>query len=283
MYDQIVDKKGTTMIDLKDKQKIARENGKKSQGPITPEGKHRSSQNSITHGLASKCVVLSNESEDLYTALLTSYQTEWQPATTSEQHLVTQMVNSYWRLRRIWTMETALFDSEMFDQKKAFEAAWSYHHPAMRLVDSLVTIRTNTPTTLDTLSRYEVRYQRAYNNSMNQLRKLRRDRNAPVVEFTAPTRPDRIPPDPQQPVAELTPATNWLTRLLAIVLAILNSVRFPKKKRNQPRNTPRRANEPITILELPVFNFHLPEIFAWLSILTKPGAGPAQPETPHAA
>ncbi|HUQ90366.1 MAG TPA: hypothetical protein VM120_01715, partial [Bryobacteraceae bacterium] len=186
------------MIDLKDKQDIARENGRKSQGPITPEGKQRSSQNSITHGLASKCVVLSNESEELYTTLLTSYQTEWQPATTSEQHLVTQMVNSYWRLRRIWAMETALFDSEMFDQKEKFEAAWSYHHPAMRLVDSLVTIRTNTPTTLDTLSRYEVRYQRSYNNSMNQLRKLRKDRNAPIVNFTSPTKPDRLP-DPEQP------------------------------------------------------------------------------------
>ncbi|HUS11703.1 MAG TPA: hypothetical protein VMZ30_14650, partial [Pyrinomonadaceae bacterium] len=67
------------MIDLTEKQNIARENGKKSQGPITPEGKQRSSRNSITHGLASKCVVISNESEDLYNLLLSSYQTEWQP------------------------------------------------------------------------------------------------------------------------------------------------------------------------------------------------------------
>ncbi|HUQ91540.1 MAG TPA: hypothetical protein VM120_07650 [Bryobacteraceae bacterium] len=270
------------MIDLKDKQNIARENGKKSQGPITPEGKQRSSQNSITHGLASKCVVLSNESEELYTTLLTSYQTEWQPATTSEQHLVTQMVNSYWRLRRIWAMETALFDSEMFDQKKAFEAAWSYHHPAMRLVDSLVTIRTNTPTTLDTLSRYEVRYQRSYNNSMNQLRKLRKDRNAPIVNFTSPTKPDRVPPDPEPANAE--PAASWLIRLLSIILSILTPLRLLKPRSKQTRNTrdtSPRTNEPTTLFECPVFNFHLPEFFAWLSILTKADAIPAAPDRPQ--
>ncbi|HUQ93440.1 MAG TPA: hypothetical protein VM120_17290 [Bryobacteraceae bacterium] len=262
------------MIDLTEKQDIARENGKKSKGPVTPEGKQRSSQNSITHGLASKCVVLSNESEELYTTLLTNYQTEWQPATTSEQHLVTQMVNSYWRLRRIWAMETALFDSEMFDQKEKFEAAWSYHHPAMRLVDSLVTIRTNTPTTLDTLSRYEVRYQRLYNNSMNQLRKLRRDRNAPMLEFTAPARPPQIPAGPGK--SDLPVASNWLTRLLAILISILTTFRPARKRPKQPRNTALRTNEPITTFELPVFNFHLPEIFAWLSKLTKPDpdAGP---------
>ncbi|HUQ93872.1 MAG TPA: hypothetical protein VM120_19485 [Bryobacteraceae bacterium] len=264
------------MIDLKDKQKIARENGKKSQGPITPEGKQRSSQNSITHGLASKCVVLSNESEEAYTSLLTSYQTEWQPATTSEQHLVTQMVNSYWRLRRIWAMETALFDSEMFDQKEKIQAAWSHQHPAMRLVDSLVTIRTNTPTTLDTLSRYEVRYQRSYNNSMNQLRKLRKDRNAPIVNFTTPTKPD-----PQPPHAETSAAANWLTRILAIILSILTTLKLPAPQRQQPRNTPPRTNEPTIIFEWPVFNFHLPEIFAWLSILTKADPDSPAPDGPH--
>ena len=33
------------------------------------------------------------------------------------------MVNSSWRLRRIWMYETCLLDSEMFIQSKDYEAA----------------------------------------------------------------------------------------------------------------------------------------------------------------
>ena len=58
---------------------IARENGAKSRGPITPEGKARSSVNSFKHGLTAKCVVLSNESEESYTELQQCFRNTWQP------------------------------------------------------------------------------------------------------------------------------------------------------------------------------------------------------------
>ncbi|MCZ2151104.1 MAG: hypothetical protein LC126_25430, partial [Bryobacterales bacterium] len=133
------------MSDLEKKQQIARENGKKSKGPITPEGKKRSSLNGITHGLASKCVVLANESQDAYDQLAAQYQREWNPASLTESHLLTAMVNSCWRLRRIWSMETALIDSEMFTQKEDFEAAWSHHHPAMRAMDAMTVVQAESP------------------------------------------------------------------------------------------------------------------------------------------
>ncbi|MCC6390695.1 MAG: hypothetical protein IT167_08835 [Bryobacterales bacterium] len=88
------------MSDLEKKQQISRENGRKSKGPITPEGKKRSSLNSVTHGLASKCVVLATESQEAYDDLAAKYQQEWQPVSVTETHLLTQMVNSCWRLRR---------------------------------------------------------------------------------------------------------------------------------------------------------------------------------------
>jgi len=161
------------MSDLEKKQQIARENGKKSKGPITPEGKKRSSLNGITHGLASKCVVLANESQEAYDNLLAAHRAEWQPASLTESNLVTAMANSYWRLCRIWSMETALFDSEMFTQKEDFEAAWSHHHPAMRAMDAMGSVDYMAPGTLDILHRYEVRYERFYRSSMDQLLKLR--------------------------------------------------------------------------------------------------------------
>ncbi|HUQ90594.1 MAG TPA: hypothetical protein VM120_02860 [Bryobacteraceae bacterium] len=274
------------MIYLKDKQEIARENGKKSRGPITPEGKRRSSLNSITHGLASKCVVLANESEEAYTALLTGYQNEWQPATQTEQHLVIQIANSYWRLRRIWSMETALLDSEMFTQKEDFEAAWSNHHPGMRLLDALSAVQICNPALLVTLSRYETRYQRTYKSSIEALRKMRRHRHAPEIEFSTTAAPDttrNLQPDPQPQPEPAAPTTlTWLTRFLAFILSLLSALRIAPSRAKQPRNKAPRTSEPTTILDQLIDNFHFPEIFLWTALLSPTPARPKPQPHPQA-
>jgi hypothetical protein len=51
----------------------ARANGALSRGPITPEGKARSSQNALQHGLFSTSVVLATEDPEAFSALLQDY------------------------------------------------------------------------------------------------------------------------------------------------------------------------------------------------------------------
>jgi len=257
------------MIDPEKQKQIARGNGAKSKGPVTPEGKQRSSLNGITHGLASKCVVLSNESQEAYEELAARYQREWQPASGTESDLLTEMVNSCWRLRRVWAIETALIDSEMFTQKNDFDAAWSHHHPAMRAMDAITVVLAESPMALETLHRYETRYHRLYRSSMDQLLKLRRLRHAPEI---APVLPLRAPDaESAAPVPEPDPGpaapVHWFSRFLAFLLALLGALRLSPITRKSPRIRQIRHNrqtEPAAAVESPFWTFYLPEFFTWI-------------------
>jgi hypothetical protein len=89
----------------------ARANGARSLGPITPEGKRRSSQNAIRHGLLARCIVMENESRASFDALLGQYLDRLQPADGVEFGFIEEMVAAYWRMRRAWAIETRLFEN----------------------------------------------------------------------------------------------------------------------------------------------------------------------------
>ena len=95
------------------KSTTARTNGAKSHGPVTPEGRARSSQNAIRHGLSAKSVVLSTESAEEFQLLLDSYLDQFRPRTPVETELVELMTAARWRLRRICGIETHLLGNEL--------------------------------------------------------------------------------------------------------------------------------------------------------------------------
>ena len=96
----------------------ARINGTKSNGPITAEGKAISSQNSLKHGLSSSRVVLPHESQEAYDRLEASFTNRFKPADEIEVELVQEMAAARWRLRRIQSMETALFKKAIQQQQE---------------------------------------------------------------------------------------------------------------------------------------------------------------------
>ena len=82
---------------------IARRNGARSRGPVTPEGKRRVGRN----GLLSRTVVLDSESSPRFRHLLGRLRREFQPHDTMETSLIESMAVAHWRHMRIWGAQKA--------------------------------------------------------------------------------------------------------------------------------------------------------------------------------
>jgi len=89
-----------------EKQKAAsRANGARSRGPKSPEGKARSAQNSIRHGLLARAVVLPGESREKFDSLLNVLNDDLRPQSAIEHLFVGKMAAAHWRQLRIWELE----------------------------------------------------------------------------------------------------------------------------------------------------------------------------------
>ena len=84
---------------------INRANAQRSTGPRTESGKLASSRNSFKHGLYSKQLVLPGEDPAELDALRDDLRREHQPATPTEEILVNELAEHYWRLRRMRKFE----------------------------------------------------------------------------------------------------------------------------------------------------------------------------------
>jgi hypothetical protein len=82
-----------------------RANAQHSTGPRTPAGKQRSSLNALRHGLTSASSVLPSEDPALFADHRRRFFDEYQPATPTEAQLVTELVDTSWRLNRIPLLE----------------------------------------------------------------------------------------------------------------------------------------------------------------------------------
>jgi hypothetical protein len=88
----------------------SRKNGAKSRGPKTAEGKARSAQNALKHGLrAEKYLVLPDEDPAELEALVAELIEELAPAGALERFLVGRIARAAWRLERAERTEVSLF------------------------------------------------------------------------------------------------------------------------------------------------------------------------------
>ena len=158
-------------------------NGAKSKGPVSPQGKARSSRNNTSHGLLARSVVLEEESEDRFLAFYQRMFDEFRPSTDSELAALETMAAARWRQLRSLSRKCA-FQRVALDRDIAFQD----HNtgPAVRAVDAFAA--PNAPHL--PLVRYEISFDREYARALNRLLELQRSKQ---TRSTRSFTPDSFP------------------------------------------------------------------------------------------
>src|ERR1700678_27132 len=174
----------------KERIESSRANGAKSRGPITPEGKLRSSRNATTHGLLADCVVLNAEDKEGFDDIVQTHRDRFQPADGVEDCIVEEMCISRWRLYRAWVMETRTLEDQIATEKGDITTAFNKvaASPGAAL-----------------LHRYQSRLQLMYQRSIRTLIMLRSierpNDDLPDIDLPIEPRPTAEDPSPPAPPA----------------------------------------------------------------------------------
>ncbi|MCC6367777.1 MAG: hypothetical protein IT165_29995, partial [Bryobacterales bacterium] len=189
----------------------------------------RSSQNALKHGLASRAVVLFNESHAEYDALLLEYRTLFKPMDQYEADRVTDIVNARWRIRRIQRFETAVIDLQLDETSPVLYEKFATIDITAVEAASFQDLVQNSRV-LDVIHNYESRYYRIVEKAERDLQRYRQTRSQRV---------SRQVKEPGRPSPSLSFWHRFLPTLLLSIL--LTSCFFAPKHPAPPPSAFRRA------------------------------------------
>jgi hypothetical protein len=86
-----------------------RANAQKSTGPRTADGKSKSAQNSLRHGLAARGLIILPGHESAFTELEAGYRESLQPFGSLQEAIFQRIVESAWNIRRCALAEVQLY------------------------------------------------------------------------------------------------------------------------------------------------------------------------------
>jgi hypothetical protein len=148
---------------------------------VTAAGKSRSSQNALRHGLLARCLVLQDESSENFQALLDQHLERLQPADALELGMVEEMVAAWWRMRRIWAIETHMLDTAA----SALESTGAEETALGRITAAFKDLAASPA--LPLLNRYETRLHIVHRRALQSLLMLRAvapNEPSPISEHT---------------------------------------------------------------------------------------------------
>jgi hypothetical protein len=143
-----------------------RVNAQLSTGPVTLEGKVRSSQNALRHGLTAKHLVIRDDEREEFAAFQQDLLDELAPQGATEILTFQDLLHAAWNLHRFRRIEAELSTGAADDFSGPNTAA------------------------LDRLSRYQSRAQREYYRALKELRILQTNRALRAVKLEDPADPE---------------------------------------------------------------------------------------------
>jgi len=170
------------------KNPASRANGARSKGPVTPEGKRRSSQNAVKHGLRSQHALLRDESDEGFQESLQMHVECLPPTDPMEFQLLQDMTSTQWCQGRALAMEKHMLETEAALQPGA--------DPLDRLAGAFASLAGRQSFHL--LNRYQNRLSRQYQTQLHGLLILRN-----LKRPNEPTFPEIV--EQQGPVNEQPP------------------------------------------------------------------------------
>src|SRR4051812_39222035 len=136
-------------------------NAQHSTGPRTAEGKARSSQNAVRHGLTARHLVIRDDEHEAFAELQQSLQQELDPHGALETLTFHELLHAAWNLQRFSRIEAEVSTGEASD----------FTDPEITKV-------------LDRLTRYQARAQRAFYKAQAELRVLQTNRALRALKLT---------------------------------------------------------------------------------------------------
>ncbi len=112
-----------------------RRNALRSTGPKTEDGKRRSRQNAVRHGLTSETVIAALEDIEDYQAFEAAVIADYAARTAVERELVLRLASLLWRIRRATAIETDLLQiqAEILEGRRyTLETANEAEHRVLR-------------------------------------------------------------------------------------------------------------------------------------------------------
>lgn len=228
--------RGKTMLSKEERARIARENGSKSRGPITPEGKKRVSQNPIKHGFYSQNIIIPGESHETYDQIKDAYVELLNPQTPIEHDLVTDIVNSRWLIRRADQLSTTAYwlaQDQLQDELVSYD-----EQPPDRIQYAFFQKAMEPKNYIEILLRMKEKHERGYHRALNKLEKLRK-RKDPIpgvspseIEKNLPENSPAPDETPTQPQAKLTKVAAAIIALIAL-LSVLKPLHAQTEQANQ--------------------------------------------------
>src|SRR6202011_3204185 len=109
-----------------------RRNALRSTGPTTEDGKRRSRQNAVRHGLSAETVIEIVEDIDDYRGFEAAIIADYDARTAVERELVLRLASLLWRLRRATAIETELLriQAEILVDRRYSRPINQPHHPS---------------------------------------------------------------------------------------------------------------------------------------------------------